>query len=108
MQLNISRSMILTTISLLLATCAGYWHFTKAGLPNQAHVQSAHYPIKTKALSQKEALSTFGRDVVKAGYQPIEITVTNHTDHYLALNPKNFTMKTVSANQVAKAVHHNV
>jgi len=63
--------------------------------------------VVCKAFTAEECKGYLGRDVVSAGYKPIQITVTNSTDEYFQLNVKDISLKTVAADVVAQSVYNN-
>jgi len=61
-----------------------------------------------KIFTKKDCIKYLDRDVIKKGYQPIQITLTNNTNRHLKISRKNFSLATVSGDEVACACHRSV
>lgn len=75
----------------------GYDQFTRSS--NKDVTFSFH------AFSIDESKKFLGKDVIKAGYQPVHITLVNTSSHYLSFSPDRISLPTVSAEKVAKTVY---
>lgn len=58
-------------------------------------------------LKPQECTMFLGSNVIKKGYQPIYITLTNTTNRQLCFTHTNISMPTVSAETVARTLHSN-
>lgn len=60
-----------------------------------------------KALTQQESKGLLGKDVISAGYRPLQITIENKGNDYLKYSPEDISLKTVPAEIVAESVFSN-
>jgi hypothetical protein len=61
-----------------------------------------------KILNKKECKRLFKtKKILKKGYQPIQITLTNHSDHAIVVSPKGLNIPTIPADTVLTALHKN-
>jgi len=61
--------------------------------------------IACKALSKQDCKRYLGRDLIKKGYQPVQITVNNQSNKYLLFSPNSISLPCASAEAVASKVH---
>ncbi|MDR3647158.1 MAG: hypothetical protein P4L22_06465 [Candidatus Babeliales bacterium] len=61
--------------------------------------------IAVKKFSPEECEEIFNVNVVKCGYQPIQITINNFSTEVLHLSPTNIGLRLVSPERVAKSCH---
>lgn len=94
-------------IILGLSGCAGY----KARSLNRLTPVASPY-LKERSVSfayrvftKHDCKKYLDRDVLKRGYQPIHITITNNTNRHLCISTKSFSLPCVSAEEVAQKVH---
>lgn len=94
-------------VSLAIATFAGLGiYFSKRSftvVPEK--VQNISF--NCKALTQEESKGLLGKDVVSAGYRPLQITIENKGSDYLKYSPEDISLKTVPAQVVAESVFSN-
>lgn len=61
-----------------------------------------------KILSKKECKKFFKtKKILKKGYQPIQIMVTNNSDDHIIVSPEGLNFPTISADIVLAALHKN-
>lgn len=58
--------------------------------------------------SAKQSKNYFNKDLLAAGYQPIQIHIENETSHILTLRPSYITLPLTPTNRIAKLLHRNV
>lgn len=58
-----------------------------------------------KALSKRECRKFLGKNVIKSGYQPVQITIENDSNRTLLFSPSDISIKTVPAEIVARKVY---
>ncbi len=75
-------------------------------LPMQQNTDNITFEYKL--LSKKECKNYFKtKKILKKGYQPIQIMVTNHSDTAIFVSPKNLNIPTIPADAVVAALHKN-
>ena len=91
-----------------LASCASY---RAASLPT-LHPEFAPFAkekegvvLACKAFTRQDCKRYLDRNVIRAGYQPIQICVHNNTERYLLFTPDAVTLPCVPAEEVAERVH---
>jgi len=90
---------------LLLAGCAKY---KAMPLPQLSHYAGKHgVSLAHKAFNVTESKMYLGRDVLKKGYQPVQITITNTTDHTYQVSQSSLSMPVANADFVAQKAHTN-
>ena len=62
--------------------------------------------LSVKPINDEESKEAFGRKMVKRGYYPFQLTVENHADAYLILQPWQIGIPLASPGRVAKRLHH--
>lgn len=94
-------------IAIILPGCAGYNSQPLRPLASTASIydKKERVSISYQAFSKNESLQYLGKDVLKAGYQPIQITIYNNTQRNLLFSPTHISLPTVSADIVAKSVY---
>ena len=92
----------------VLVSCASY---RTASLPT-LHPEFAAFAeekesvvLACKAFTRQDCKRYLDRNVIRAGYQPIQICVHNNTERYLLFTPDAVTLPCVPAEQVAEKVH---
>ncbi|MDP3788725.1 MAG: hypothetical protein Q8Q60_05425 [Candidatus Chromulinivorax sp.] len=65
---------------------------------------SLNYKV-LKAHDCKKYFNT--KTILKRGYQPVQITLTNNSKHSIALSPDNFSFRCADAQDVANSLHRN-
>ena len=104
-------SLILCLPSLLvLAGCAGYRSQPLKNLlmnPSIKKIQPAGEQIKFayKVFTEEDCKKYLGREVIKSGYQPIQITILNKTTRILSFMPKNLSLPCVPNEEVREKVY---
>ncbi len=102
-----SRVLFLGVIGFcFLSGCARY----RAQHLNQLTVRSAQKKqqsvyFASKLFDREDCKKYLDRNVLRQGYQPIQITITNNTSSVLRFTKKDISLTCVSAMQVAKKVH---
>jgi hypothetical protein len=101
------RLLLLGMAVALLPGCAGYWSKPLKRLDPKQFIRQSNGKVlfSYKTFSKKDCERYLGKDVIKAGYQPVQISIINQTDHYVRFSPHRITLKTVPADVVAKRVY---
>jgi hypothetical protein len=108
----LSRQLILLSslaCFLLLSTgCARYRALSLPKLmydcaPTTAHEQPITFMYKV--LTPRECNMYLDRDVIKAGYQPVHITILNNSPRHLFFSQKAISLPCATAHEVAEKVH---
>lgn len=91
---------------LLLAGCAHYkakplQHLTTT-------TDSRNVTLSYKAFDKHECKKYLGKNVLRKKYQPVQLTITNPTEHTYTYSASSFSLPTVPAELVAKKVHFSV
>ena len=93
-----------------LSGCARY---TALALPRispekaSQFVDSKSVSMAFRVFDKKDCIKFLDRNVIRAGYQPIHITLTNNSNSSLLFFRNGINMPTVDAKEVAKKVHTN-
>lgn len=102
----------LTSISLLtllfFTGCAKYNADTLPLLQNSSAQYSQtekEITVYCKAFTTGDCMRYLDRNVLKEGYQPIQISIQNDSDHVLYFSQEGFGLPTVAPESVAKKVH---
>jgi hypothetical protein len=61
--------------------------------------------LTSRVFSKSDCKKFLGRNVIRKGYQPIHITITNNTNRYLNISKSNISLPCVSVMNVTKKVH---
>ena len=61
--------------------------------------------LSVKKLSSGDCKRILDRDVIKQGYQPIQITIKNDTKKYILFSSQGIGLSTVPAQEVAEKAH---
>ena len=90
---------------LLLAGCAKY----KAMPLPQLSVYSDKKGVSLahRAFNVTESKMYLGRDIQKKGFQPLQLSITNNTDHSYQVTPSSLSMPIANADYVAQKSHTN-
>ncbi len=96
------------SIVLLICGCAKYnpKPLTPIGLNQKIEVQNNIQAVQ-KPLTEEECKMFFDRRVIKAGYQPIQISIRNNSTENYVLNSNNIDLPLVSIQDVTKKLHRN-
>lgn len=96
-------------ITLSVAAVAGVgFYFSRTMLVSPAKIEKIqNVSFTAKALTKQESKGLLGKDVISAGYQPIQITLENKGNDYLKYSPEDISLKTVPAQVVAESVFSN-
>lgn len=99
-------SIFLLTITILLSGCARYVaHPLRPIQPFYQQKQTPYVSLAYKVFSRKDCKEYLGRDVIKKGFQPIQITITNNSDHTLSLLPSAMSPAPTPVAIVARKTH---
>lgn len=80
--------------------------FVEVILPVQQNADNISFEYKL--LNKKECKQYFKtKKILKKGYQPIQITVTNHSDNTIVVSPQGLNLSTIPADTVLAALHKN-
>jgi hypothetical protein len=90
---------------LVLAGCAKY---KSQPLPPLNHASSTQgVSLAYRTLNVTESKMYLGRDLLKKGYQPVQITITNSTNNTYQVTPSSLSLPVVNAELVAEKAHTN-
>jgi hypothetical protein len=97
------------TVLLALSGCASYRSRPLSHLPtrsaqisNEKSVSFAYH-----IFSKKDCKRYLDRNVIKYGYQPVQITITNNSDKTLHFSRKRISLTTVDVDEVAEKAYTN-
>jgi hypothetical protein len=92
---------------MMFSGCAGYKStaLDRLELNNRVSHRTGKVLFKYKKFTKQDCQKYLGKDLIKMGYQPVQISVMNCTDHYLQFSPSRVSLPTVSADVVAKNVY---
>lgn len=93
---------------LLVTGCASY----KAGVLPSLQPEFSPYSstidgvtLSVKALASSDSKRILNRDILAAGYQPIQITIRNDSDNYIMFSSQGVGLPVVPPQEVAEKVH---
>jgi hypothetical protein len=111
METKLSSFMPSLLALVLLSGCAGskYTARSLAKLPQKHAFTSSNADVNGSytVLNAKACNTYLDRNVIKAGYQPIYISINNDSNHLVTFSLDDISVPVVPADQVAKAVHSN-
>ena len=92
---------------MVLSGCAGYTSRSLDHLTPDQRVshKTGKVLFRYKKFTQQDCQKYLDKNVIKAGYQPVQISIINCTDHPLRFSPSCVSLPTVSADLVAKSVY---
>jgi hypothetical protein len=101
---------IFTAASLFLTGCASYNALPLNSMSSQVVSVSepsnrANLVVAAKKLSRAECLKYFDRDVIKEGYQPIQLYIQNDTNDSYIFSLSRISLSTARPEEVADTVH---
>ncbi|MBA3954465.1 hypothetical protein H0X48_04055 [Candidatus Dependentiae bacterium] len=107
------RLTVLSTLVCSLLLSVGCARYRATSLPklmsdcSPAARPSEQQPITFmyKALTPRECKLYLDRDVIKAGYQPLHITIVNNSPRYLYFSQQAISLPCATASEVAQKVH---
>lgn len=101
----------MAVILLSLAGCASYKARKLPRLSMEHHVSQGNEQDTLKfsyhVFTKKDCRKYLDRDVIRAGYQPIHVMITNNSNEIVFFERKNISLPTVDVYEVAKEVHTN-
>lgn len=91
-----------------LGGCAGYRagnlkHLTLKPVPKHENILFA-----AKTFCHSDCTDCLGRDVISAGYTPVQIAIKNNSHSYLDFSTSKINLHTVSTKRVAESVYFSV
>lgn len=92
----------------LLAGCAGYKSQSLNKLHPVALADNKKVAFAAKAFNECDCELYLGRNVVKAGYTPIQIAIKNNSEKNLRFSSEELNMRTVPTNIVAESVYQSI
>ncbi len=92
---------------LALSGCAGYKARPLVRLTPATGSPDNTISFAYKAFTKADCKKYLDRDVIKHGYQPVHISITNTSKRILYFSRKNISLVTVDAEEVAEKVHTN-
>ena len=103
-------TIIFTVISLFITGCASYNALPLNSMSSQLVNVSepgerANLIVTAKKLSRAECLTYFDRDILKEGYQPIQLYIQNGTDNAFIFSLNRISLATARPEEVAEKVH---
>lgn len=100
------RFFLILVSCIWLTGCATYQAMPLTALdPQYMCTEKEGISIGCKAFSKKECLRYLDRDVLKKGYQPIQLSFHNRTDKSYAFSIYDVTLPCTTAEDVTKKVH---
>ena len=107
-KLNVICSLTLLLVLIVFSGCAKYQPGVLTNLqPEFAPFSETKSGItlSVRKLTSADSKRILNRDVIKKGYQPIQITINNDTKKYILFSNQGVNLPTVSAQEVADKVH---
>ena len=92
----------------LLAGCAGYRPRSLKRLTPKPVPQHENILFDAKALNNCDCSTYLDRNVICAGYTPIQIAVKNESNQYIEFTTDKINLNTVPASLVAESVYQSV
>lgn len=92
----------------ILAGCAGFRSCQLKRIFPKPVVQDEDISFAAKAFSHADCKLYLDRNLIRAGYQPIQIAIENNSCRYLEFSTDNMNLPTVPANIVAESVYQSV
>ncbi len=104
---NITLSSLSFLLLLSLCGCAAYKARPLGHLADAGSLEKDKISFTSKAFNLRECKKYLDRDVLKQGYQPVHISITNNTNRHVYFTLANISLPTVDAIDVAQLVHTN-
>jgi hypothetical protein len=105
---NITCSLAALLVLIVSSGCAKYQPGVLANLQPEFAAFSetkSGITLSVKKLNSGDSKRILNRDVIKKGYQPIQITINNDTKKYILFSNQGVSLPTVPAQEVADKVH---
>lgn len=105
---ELARPFAVALIVLGLSGCAGYQATSLKRLSPEFAPHAHSYQgiaFSARPFTKKDCQRYLDRDVIKAGYQPVQITVENNSGRTLIFSPDSINLPCVDAAVVASKVH---
>lgn len=105
------RIIVLPILSILvligLSGCAKYQvqRLRPLGKNKQAAQQNISFSYRMFTIT--DCRKYLGKNAIKKGYQPIQITFVNNSDHYFMISKRSLSFPCISTKEVAKKLHFN-
>lgn len=108
------NKILLFTLMLLLSGCSQHVIKLEKSFNKLDHInkyqadfsqEKKNILIALKKFTPYECEDVFNVNVVKYGYQPLQITISNFSNELVYLSPTNIDLKLVSPKKVAKSCH---
>lgn len=97
---------ILSVAALLLASgCAKYRGQNLQPLASVDNKKEENVKMSYKVFDQFDCKKYFDRDVIKKGYQPVQITIVNNSNRYIEFAKDRLTLAAAPVQEVADKVH---
>ncbi len=107
MKRTIKLITFLLLLPLLITGCAKHKPQSLHYMPGNIHEQQ-QVEISTKTFSNLDCKTYLGTEkIVKKGYRPIQIMITNKSDKTFVLNGSNISIPLERGKQVARRCHYN-
>lgn len=96
---------------IILAGLSGCAHYgakpLKPLIRNSKQTEEQLISFDYEVFNVDDCIKYLDRDVIAKGYQPIQITLANNTNHYMSLSTNNVGIPCLSSQEVAQKVHAN-
>ena len=108
---NFLKKVFLIGVGLLFVGCASYTASSLSNLylefvaMNEDNLEKEEVVLLSKAFSVADCKKYLDRDVLRAGYQPVQIFIQNNTNKSFIFSPERVSLPLVSSEQVAEKVH---
>jgi len=100
--------LLIGLITLLVSGCASYRAQTLSKLSPQTAAyseQKENITVSCKAFTKQDCERYLDRDVIAKGFQPIQITIENDSDHAIIFSKNNVSLPCADVSYVAEQVH---
>lgn len=103
LQSKLIAIMLICGSMLFLAGCADYKALPLQRIDYKGKKQGV--TMSYRVFNKADCRKYLGRDVLKKGYQPIQITICNNTDESYVISPSSFSLPVAPVELVAQRVH---
>jgi hypothetical protein len=104
---NISLNLLSAILLVGLTGCAKYHVKGLKTLSKNAHVKQQSISFSYRTFSASDCRKYLGRNMIRKGYQPIQITFINNTDRYFVISKRGLSFDCVRTKAVARSMHFN-
>jgi hypothetical protein len=90
-----------------LAGCAKYNARPMKPLMHLENTREQAVSFSYQVFDRHDCKKYLGKNTINKGYQPIQVTIVNNSDHYLTMNLDSFNCECINPDEVAEKMHTN-